>query len=126
MKGRKGPFRPLLPDRVDHDNYQVIVKWRGVADRTVGWLVLLSGFLAVSSTLIAVLFTPLGVYTGHVYTDLVVFGFIFFTGIYFLVKGVFFIRVFLCRFCLKQVPEGSTYCPSCGADLLSNENPQDK
>ncbi|NQZ01574.1 MAG: hypothetical protein HRT45_13005 [Bdellovibrionales bacterium] len=122
---KKKLFRPELEDRVSHEQYQATIKARGRADRVMGLWVLLSGLIALVSSVLAICFTPLGVYTGSVGTDFVVLLFVGCCGLYFTNKGLYFMRVFQCRFCLAKIPEGSTYCPSCGADLLSNDNPQD-
>jgi hypothetical protein len=124
MSKRKKPFEYLLPDRVSHDEYQREVKKRILLDRLVAVFFLISGFLAVSSVVLSILTAKWGEYTGHIGSDLVVFFFIFGTGAFCLYKGRFLWTTFLCRFCLSKVPEGSTYCPSCESDLLSNSNPQ--
>ena len=124
MKEQK-PFRPALEERVSHEQFQATMKARARADRFVGFWVLLSGLVALGSSMVAALFTPLGSYTGSVGTDVVVLVFIASTGLYFTQKGFYFLHVFQCRFCLAKLPQGSTYCPSCKADLLSNQNPHD-
>jgi hypothetical protein len=118
-------FRPELDDRVSHKQYQKTMNARARVDRILGVALLLSGGVALGSSLLAAVMTPLGSYTGAASTDVIVLLFIAVSGFYFLSKGLYFIQVFQCRFCLARIPQGSTYCPTCKADLLSNDNPQD-
>lgn len=125
MTGRsKRPFEYDLPERVTHEEYQRQVERRGRADRVLAVLVFLCGTSAVLGVILALVSAPLGSYTRHPVTDLIVHIFVFCGGVYFLMKSQFLWSRFLCRFCLKRVPEGATQCLSCRADLLSNDNPQ--
>lgn len=123
MRHIRDPLKEL-PERVSHAEFRKTSQLRGLADRVLGLLVLGSGLICLLAVVSAVLFTELGSYTRHFVTDLIAFGFISASGVYFVNKGYFLIKVFLCRFCLARIPEGSTYCPHCRADLLSNKNPQ--
>lgn len=124
MSKKKKPFEYSLPERVTHEEHQKEVKIRSILDKTVGAFLFVSGFLAVLSILVVLLTASFGEYTGRAETDLIIFLFILGTGLFSLYQGYFLWSRFLCRFCIAAIPEGSTYCPICEEDLLSNRNPQ--
>ena len=123
MKKDKKPFEYNLPDRVTHEEYQKEVKVRSIFDKCVGGFLYISGLLSIISVFLGAI-TGFGKYTGSPVTDLIVFLFLLILGFFSIYQGRFMWTRFLCRHCLATVPEGSTYCPSCSADLLSNKNPQ--
>lgn len=110
-----------LEPRVTHEEYQKIVRSRKLQNRFWGIGFGLTAFICIFAVISGLIVTPLGEFTGKVVTDIITLGVIFVMGVVFGNFAKYCLFRFPCRFCLKNNPEGSTYCMKCGADLLSNE-----
>lgn len=121
MNQKKPFFKNNLPPRVSHEQYQLIVKTRKKYARFLAIICLICGVLPLLGLVLAIFASPLGSYTNMIATDIIVFVFVLITGVVFCNHAKYLWYRFPCRFCLKDNPEGATYCMSCGADMLSNE-----
>ena len=117
----KESIKKDIPLRVSHEKYTEIVESRKKQGRIWSILFGVCGFLSILAVVLGLFVAHLGLYTKSIATDIIVFVFIFFTGVVFINHAKYLWFRFPCRFCLKDNPEGATYCMSCNADMLSNE-----
>lgn len=122
MSDYKRVFRNNLPKRLSHQEYQTVVRERKKYSRILGTLIACIGFTSIASVFTAILTLNNTPFTQNIYIDIFIFIFILGGGIFFIIYARYLVFRFPCRFCLKDNPEGSTYCLSCNSDMLSNEN----
>jgi ribosomal protein L40E len=115
-------FQNNLEKRVNHDEYVQIVATRKRYNRATSVFFFIPGVAAVFAVVMAPFVSKLGSYTNNVATDIIALAATLLTGSVSIMHAKYLWNRYPCRFCLKDNPEGATYCMSCGSDLLSNEN----